>query len=81
MNETVGELFSAAQIEARIGELADDIAKVVPTNVTLVGLLKGAFMFATDLTRALDARGVRPEIEFLQVSSYGLEKRVPGASR
>ncbi|MEZ5823824.1 MAG: hypoxanthine phosphoribosyltransferase [Geminicoccaceae bacterium] len=78
MGETVKELFSAERISSRIDELADDIARTVPDDITLVGLLKGAFMLATDLTRALDRKGMRPRIEFLQVSSYGLDKESSG---
>ncbi|MCB2010670.1 MAG: hypoxanthine phosphoribosyltransferase [Geminicoccaceae bacterium] len=78
MGETVRELFSAAAIHRRIDELAAEIAGRVPVDVTLVGLLKGAFMLSTDLVRALDAKGVTPRIEFLQVSSYGLEKESSG---
>lgn len=76
--ETVSKLFDEARIAERVGELASEIAAVVPDDLTLVGLLKGAFMFATDLTRALDARGLHPCIEFLQVSSYGLDKESSG---
>ena len=71
-------LFDAAEIARRVDELAKDIAAEVPPNVVLVGLLKGAFMFAADLARALDAKGVTPAVEFLQVSSYGLEKESSG---
>lgn len=64
-------LFDAATIAARVGSLAGEIAAVVPLDVTVVGLLKGAFVFTADLVRALDGQGVRPRLEFLQVSSYG----------
>lgn len=76
--ETVHALYSEAQIQARVDELANVIAKVMPQEMTFVGLLKGSFMFAADLIRALDAKGLRPKIEFLQVSSYGLEKESSG---
>ncbi len=77
--EQVVEMFSAAQLDARIDELAAEIAATVPADITIVGLLKGAFMFATDLIRALDRHGMRPNVEFIQVSSYGLEKESSGA--
>ncbi len=76
--ERVVPLFSAAVIERRIDELAAGIAGTVPADVTVVGLLKGSFMFAADLIRALDRHGVRPYVEFLQVSSYGLEQASSG---
>lgn len=76
--ERVVPLFSAEAIEARVDSLAARIAATVPADVTVVGLLKGSFMFAADLIRALDRHGLRPYVEFLQVSSYGLEKESSG---
>lgn len=64
-------LVAAARIETRVQELAQAIAGELPAEFTMVGLLKGAFVLMADLTRALDAAGCRPRIEFLQVSSYG----------
>jgi len=77
-DERVVSLFSAQAIEQRIDELAAAIAATVPTDVTVVGLLKGSFMFAADLIRALDRQGLTPHVEFLQVSSYGLETESSG---
>ncbi len=76
--ERVVPLFAAAAIAQRIDELGADIAGNVPRDVTVVGLLKGAFMFAADLIRALDRHGLEPRVEFLQVSSYGLETESSG---
>lgn len=76
--EEVVTLFTEDEVRVRVGELADGIAAVVPTEVTVVGLLKGAFMFMADLVRALDARGLMPAVEFLQVTSYGLERESSG---
>ncbi len=76
--ERVVPLFSASVIERRIDELALAIAATVPLDVTVVGLLKGSFMFAADLIRALDRHGLEPYVEFLQVSSYGLEQQSSG---
>ena len=76
--ERVVPLFSAAEIGSRIDELAVAIADIVPRDVTVVGLLKGSFMFAADLVRALDRHGLAPYVEFLQVSSYGLDTESSG---
>ncbi|WP_027135046.1 hypoxanthine phosphoribosyltransferase [Geminicoccus roseus] len=65
-------LFQADAIAARVDEMAADLARAVPKDVTVVALLKGAFVFTADLVRALDRHGLTPEVEFLQVSSYGL---------
>jgi hypoxanthine phosphoribosyltransferase len=68
----VTRLFDAETIARRVEELAAAIAAALPAEFTLVGLLKGAFVFTADLVRALDRAGMRPRVEFLQVSSYGL---------
>lgn len=71
-------LFGAEEIAARVDQLAADLAQVLPKDATVVGLLKGAFVFSADLVRALDRHGLTPEVEFLQVSSYGLETQSSG---
>jgi hypoxanthine phosphoribosyltransferase len=72
-------LFSAAEIAARVDALAADIARTVPPDFLMVGLLKGAAVFVADLARALDRVGARPEIEFMRLASYGLGKQSNGA--
>lgn len=67
----ISTLVEEAALRARVEEMAAAIAATLPPDVTMVGLLKGVFVFAADLVRALDAQGFRPRIEFLQVSSYG----------
>ena len=76
--DEVEVLFAGAEIDARVGELAKEIADVVPSDVTVCGLLKGSFMFAADLVRSLDAEGMTPKVEFLQVGSYGLAQESSG---
>lgn len=71
---TVRPLFDERQIEARIGELARDIAAALPRDVLLVGLLTGAFVFVADLVRALDRLGAAPRVAFMRLSSYGLAR-------
>jgi hypoxanthine phosphoribosyltransferase len=65
--ETV--VVSEEQIRAKITELAALIdADYADRDILLVGVLKGAVMFMSDLARALQ----RPvELEFMAVSSYG----------
>ncbi len=67
----VTKLFDEAQGARRVDELAGAIAAALPADLTVVGLLKGAFVFTADLVRALDRVGRQPRVEFLQVSSYG----------
>ena len=72
-------LFSAAEIAARVDTLAAEIARTIPADFVMIGLLKGAAVFVADLIRALDRAGARPEIEFMRLSSYGLAKESSGA--
>lgn len=64
-------LIEEAALAARMETLAAEIAAAMPGEFTLVALLKGAFVFAADLTRALGRAGCRPRVEFMQLSSYG----------
>jgi hypoxanthine phosphoribosyltransferase len=72
-------LFSAAEIAARVDTLAAEIARTLPADLLMVGVLKGAAVFVADLARALDRAGAHPEIEFMRLSSYGLAKQSSGA--
>jgi len=74
----VAVLFDADTIASRVRGLAEQIRERLPEDLVVVGLLKGAFVFVADLVRALDAVGLRPRVEFLQVSSYGLSKESSG---
>lgn len=69
--ETVATLFGEAELHARVEQLAQAIDAVLPQRFTLVGLLKGSFVFVADLARALSKAGAQPRIEFMRVSSYG----------
>ena len=71
-------VFSAGQISARIGGLAEEIGKQAPANLLVVAILKGSFIFAADLIRALHAGGLHPEVDFLMLSSYGAGTRSSG---
>lgn len=66
-------LISADQLERRIGELAAQIDAEAPADAdfVVVGVLKGAIFFFTDLVRRLQTP-VR--IDFFQTSSYGSGK-------
>src|SRR3954452_5860788 len=67
----VTPLFTEAQVQHRVSELAQAIAAALPARFTLVGLLKGSFVFTADLARALSKTGCSARIEFMRVSSYG----------
>ena len=61
--------FSEEQIAARVKALGDEITAAYPDGELLVlGLLKGSFIFLSDLVRAIH----RPlQVDFLVASSYG----------
>ena len=44
-------------------------------------MLKGGFVFAADLVRALALENVRLEIEFISLSSYGTRQQTSGEVR
>src|SRR5207247_6062078 len=55
-------LFSAERIAERVEELAQEIAASRLKDLIIVAVLKGSFIFAADLIRALHRQGLRPEI-------------------
>ena len=63
-------IFDADAIENRLSELAQEIAAKKPKNLLVVAILKGSFVFAADLIRALNRAGLEPEVDFLTLSSY-----------
>jgi hypoxanthine phosphoribosyltransferase len=72
-------VVTADQIRDKIGELAKQIdADYADREPLLVGVLKGAAMFMSDLARALE----RPStMEFMAVSSYGSATTSSGVVR
>lgn len=70
MARRVNILFSADVIAERNRELAAEIATLGCERLLVVAVLKGSFVFAADLIRALHAAGMSPEVEFISLSSY-----------
>lgn len=66
----IGVLFSETDIAARITQLAKDIAARKPARLLVVPVLKGSFVFAADLIRAMHHAGLSPEVDFMILSSY-----------
>ncbi len=65
----VRTLLSAEQIAARVRELGAEITRAYEgRKLVLVCVLKGSFVFAADLARAID---LPLRVEFLGVRSYG----------
>lgn len=63
-------VYTATEIAERLAGLAAEIASSRPANLLVVPILKGSFVFAADLLRALNAVGLHPEVDFLTLSSY-----------
>ena len=69
-------LFSREQIAARVAELGQQISKdFAGEPVVLVGVLKGAAIFLSDLARHIELDST---FDFIAVSSYGDQKQNSG---
>jgi len=64
-------VFTAEEIASRNAELAQEIAAAGYRDLLVISILKGSFVFAADLIRALHHAGLSPEVEFISVGSYG----------
>ena len=83
MNDTpdIDVIFSASEIAERIAGLAAEIVMDHRDDVLVVPILKGSFVFAGDLLRALFGAGLSPEVDFIFLSSYGTGTRSRGHVR
>ena len=71
MKHTVDVMISEQEVKTRIAELGRQITEHYRdsgSDMVLVGLLRGSFMFMADLCRAID---VPHEVDFMTASSYG----------
>jgi len=68
-------LISAEQIEIRVGQMAREIRADHPDGVHFVCVLKGAFVFLSDLSRAMEGEVT---LDFMAVSSYGSSTKSSG---
>ncbi|HYX27788.1 MAG TPA: hypoxanthine phosphoribosyltransferase [Pyrinomonadaceae bacterium] len=78
-NPNLEVLISADEIQQRIQEMGAAIARDYSTkNPLMIGVLKGACTFLSDLIRAAD---IQLGIEFIAISSYGASTRTSGEVR
>ena len=63
-------MFTADQIAGRVEELASEIVAHIDGDLLVVVILKGSFVFAADLIRALDRHGASARVDFITLSSY-----------
>ena len=70
-------LVDEATLDARVSELADQINKdYAGEKLIVVGVLKGAFMFMSDLLKKIN---LDTEVYFLKAESYGKSTESSGA--
>jgi hypoxanthine phosphoribosyltransferase len=68
-------LIAAADIHERVKQMAQEIHRDHPDGVHLVCVLKGAFIFLSDLARQLPST---TSLDFMAVSSYGTSTKSSG---
>ena len=79
-DDAIGEiLVHAEDLERRVRELADEISRdYTGRDLVLVGVLKGAVLFLSDLMRHLE---IPCEVDFMAVASYGSATKSSGVVR
>ena len=78
-NDLVNILFTEAQIQDRLAEMATEIAgDYEGKDLLLVGILRGAVMVMADLARALPRH---VEMDWIAISSYGSGTKSSGVVR
>jgi len=78
-NPNLDILITAEEIQQRISAMGADLARdYAGLNPLMIGVLKGACTFLSDLIRAAD---IQLGIEFMAISSYGASMRTSGEVR
>src|SRR5206468_12178459 len=78
---TVSIRSPAAAIAARVDVMAAELAAKLPADTLVVSVLKGSFVFAADLIRALSRAGANWSMDFITLSSYGSGTQTSGNVR
>jgi hypoxanthine phosphoribosyltransferase len=71
-------LLSEAQIQKRVAELAAEIRRDFPDDLHVIAVLKGAFIFLSDLIRHMPGH---VSMDFMAVSSYAKATKSSGEVR
>jgi hypoxanthine phosphoribosyltransferase len=79
-DDAIGDILVPADaLQRRVRELAADISRdYAGKDLVLIGVLKGAVFFLSDLMRQLD---VPCEVDFMAVASYGSATKSSGVVR
>lgn len=76
MNEKIEVMLSSEEIEKRVNELAEKINNdFAGEKVIIIGVLKGSFMFLSDLVKKIK---LQTEVYFIEASSYGAGTQTTG---
>lgn len=72
-------LISEAEIQTRVKEMGAQISReYADKDLVVVGILKGASLFTSDLFRAIT---IPAELDFMRISSYGASTKSTGVHR
>jgi len=72
-------LISYESMQAKINELGQEISQdYAGKDLVIVGVLKGAVIFTSDLIRAIT---IPAELDFVRISSYGASTKSTGVHR
>src|SRR5207248_11311368 len=71
-------LLSADQIQKRVAELAGELRRDFPDDLHIIAVLKGAFVFLSDLIRCMSGD---VSLDFMAVSSYAKGTTTSGEVR
>src|ERR1700719_2355837 len=71
-------LFTDAQIRSRVREMAAEIRRDFPDDLHLIAVLKGAWIFLSDLVRHMEGH---VSLDFMAVSSYAKGTTTSGEVR
>jgi hypoxanthine phosphoribosyltransferase len=64
-------LITELEIKVRLGQMVLDLARDLRgQELTVIGILRGSFMFTADLVRLLYINDIHPLIDFIFVTSY-----------
>ena len=78
-NDLVNVLFTEAQIQQRLGEMAQEIQRDYEgEELLIVGILRGAVMVMADLARSFERH---IEMDWMAVTSYGSGTKSSGVVR
>jgi len=71
-------LLNTGEIQRRVAEMAAEIRRDVPEQIHFVAILKGSFVFLSDLIRQIDGS---VSLDFMALSTYATGTRSSGEVR